>query len=65
MMVIENKYEFGQIVYLVTDKEQLPRMVTGFTIRPTGVLYLCQSGITETAHYEMELQGEKVVEHLF
>lgn len=58
MMVIENKFEIGQTVYLITDKDQLPRMVTRIMISQFSVMYqLCQ-GINTTDHYELELSDE-------
>lgn len=58
-MTIDNKYNFGQIVYLNTDVEQKPRMVTGFVIRKDGFLYYISSGETETSHYEYEMSSDK------
>lgn len=59
MMVIDNKYSLGQSVYLKTDKEQLERVVTGITQRPSGVLYLLSCGVNESPHYDIEISVEK------
>lgn len=59
MMVIENKYEIGQIVFLITDEEQCARLITGITIAPRGLTYRLCYGVTETWHYEMEISDEK------
>ena len=59
MMMIENKYDFKQIVYLVTDDEQLPRMVTCIKIFPNDILYGLSCGTIETSHYEFEISLEK------
>ena len=38
------KHDIGEVVYLKTDKEQLERIVTGITIRQTGVYYGLTNG---------------------
>ena len=48
-------YSFGDIVYLKTDPDQLPRMVVGLTVRPTGILYELSHGATGSDHYEIEI----------
>ena len=59
-MTINNKYHFGQIVYLVTDEEQCQRIVTGYIIRPqSAILYMLTCGTAETNHYEIEISPEK------
>lgn len=64
MMVIENKYNISDIVYLITDKEQLPRIVTGINVKPVGLVYVLQNGVTETFHYEIELVSEKQLQYI-
>ena len=60
MMVIDNKYDFGDIVYLLTDKEQLPRIIRGIEIFKAGeLLYAVNCGTQESRHYEFELSLEK------
>lgn len=59
MMVIDNKYEIGQIVFLKTDKEQLERLIIGINISSLGIIYRVVNGAIETYHYEMELLEEK------
>lgn len=56
MMVIDNKYEIGQTVYLATDKEQLPRMVTGLYISLGSTIYHLSQGTHETKHYDIEIR---------
>lgn len=58
MTVIENKYQIGDFVYLVTDPDQEKRMVTGITVRVSGILYLISLGERETSHYEFELSDQ-------
>jgi len=59
-MTIDNKYSFGQTVYLITDQEQLPRVVTGIRINPyKTLLYYLSGGTQETVHYDFEISAEK------
>lgn len=57
-MVIKNRFNIGQIVYLKTDEEQKGRIITGIQIRPTGILYILQFSTTETYHYDIEIQED-------
>jgi len=59
MMIINNAFEFGEIVYLKTDKDQYPRIVTGFTVNPNGILYRLGVMHIESTHYELEITKEK------
>lgn len=61
MIVIENKFEIGQIVYLKTDEDQCARIITGIHIRPTGITYSLAVGDEETPHYEVEITEQKNV----
>lgn len=58
-MIIENKFEIGEIVYLKTDKEQSERLITQITISPAGLRYCASMGSADTWHYEIELSSEK------
>jgi len=50
------EYEIEETVYLTTDKEQLPRIVTGFSLRPfNSVSYYLSHGTQETIHYAFEI----------
>lgn len=53
------KYDLGDIVYLITDPDQLERMVTGIRIRPSGVIYSITHSTLETDHYDIELSSKK------
>lgn len=64
-MVIENKYNLSEVVYLITDKEQLPRIVTTIKVCPAGLIYGISSGVSETWHYEMEIAKVKDLTLLF
>lgn len=58
MMLIDTKFKIGDSVYLKTDDEQQKRLVTGYTIRPSGIMYLLSLGTMETAHYDIEISTE-------
>lgn len=60
MMVIDNKYDLGQTVYLTTDENQKPRIVMHIKILPNDLLvYDLSNGIQTSSHYEFEITGEK------
>lgn len=52
-------YWFGDTVYLITDKDQIPRMIIEINIKPSGLVYFCVVGGTEVSfHYYFELSTE-------
>lgn len=62
MMVIDNKYEIGQEVYLKTDVGQKLRIITAIIIRPNGCYcYEVACGSESRWHYDFELSEEKNV----
>lgn len=58
-MKIDNKFELGQAVFLITDTDQRARMVTGIKVSLNGLLYYLSCGTEETAHYEKEIAEDK------
>lgn len=40
MMIIDNKYDIGQMVFLKTDVEQHEHIVTCLSIRPNGIIFM-------------------------
>lgn len=53
------QYWFGQTVYLVTDKDQLPRLVIEISVKPSGCVYYGIINGTESSyHYDFELTSE-------
>lgn len=60
MMLIDNKFDLGQTVYLVTDADQSPRIVTRLFIAPEGIVYELCCGTARSEHYDIEMQAEKV-----
>ena len=61
-MVIDNKYDIGNIVYLVTDTDQSPRMITAITVcRNAELVYELYCGTVSSRHYDFEMSTEKTV----
>lgn len=59
-MKIETNFDIGEIVYLITDNEQLGRMITAIKITGNNnVTYLLSYGTSETWHYEIEFSLEE------
>jgi hypothetical protein len=60
MMVIDNKYGHGDIVYLITDPEQMARVVTAFTICANScIVYELTCGTVVSKHYDFEMSLNK------
>lgn len=57
-MVIGTKYKIKDIVYLHTDVDQQKRLVTGYTVRESGIVYLLSCGVNESSHYDFEITEE-------
>lgn len=53
------KFNIGEFVYLVTDIDQLERIVTEIWIKPDGIKYNLMQGITESWHYNFEITRER------
>ena len=59
-MDIKTKYDLKQMVYLVHDHEQLPRMITEVTIiTPKLHRYQLSCGSDNSDHYEHEISPAK------
>ena len=64
MMVINNIFEIGDIVYLRTDTEQQPAIVTAIIVRDGGsVQYSINMGMVSYAADSCELSTEKCYEY--
>lgn len=50
--------EFGDIVYLKTDPDQLERIVSGKIARPGAILYELSCGTMLSNHYDFEITEE-------
>ena len=58
MMVIENEFEIGSIVYLKTDKEQNQRIVFCIKVFKSDIIYELAFCTTTSLHYSFELSSE-------
>jgi hypothetical protein len=59
-MKIDNLYDNGETVYLITDPEQLPRMITAVCERDgKQVSYELACGVDISWHYEFEITRDK------
>ena len=58
-MIIPNAYEIGETIYLKTDPDQLPRVVTCIQVTKQDLVYFVASGERESHHYDFEMSKEK------
>ena len=58
-MEFKSKFNFGDIVFLKTDRDQLERIITGVRIDASGHYFKLTCGTDETSHYEIEFTKEK------
>lgn len=56
---METKFNIEDIVFLITDIDQKPRIVTGLIIRKNSIIYYLTCGTDETSHYDYEIVKEK------
>ncbi len=55
-------FNLKEIVYVITDGLQEPRIITGIVIRPSGQIhYMASNKGVETEFYEFELSAEKII----
>ncbi len=59
MMIIDNKFNIGDTVFLKLDEEQKPRIVIMLYVMETAIRYLISNGKEETVHYHFELSSDK------
>lgn len=56
------EFQIEETVYLKTDKEQKPRIVTGMTLRPfNSITYGITESTFESWHYGFEISSERDV----
>jgi hypothetical protein len=61
-MKVDTHLEFGQPVYFKVDPQQLEYLVSGFLIRPNGLIIYYVSGCgQEEKAYDFEISTEKRV----
>lgn len=60
-LILNVEYEQGEIVYLRTDNEQLPRIIMGYRVQnmSSTILYDLMCGTLQSCHYELELTRER------
>jgi hypothetical protein len=58
MMIIDNKYNLGDLVYLKTDTEQLQRIITSIHINPGNLIYELSVDNRTSNHYDFEISSE-------
>ena len=62
LLILEPKFSLKDIVYLVTDKEQLERIVIGYyVINNGGIKYDLMQGATSQYHWDFEITKEKKI----
>lgn len=60
ILPVDIPFDFFQIVFLVTDMDQLPRMVVGVKVCPYGdTLVELQAGTVISSHYIGEISDQK------
>lgn len=58
-MFIDNKFEFSETVYLKTDPNQYPRIITRMSVTKGSITYELSSGSTTSWHYDFEISRTK------
>jgi hypothetical protein len=63
MQIPKTNFKLGQLVYLKTDLDQLPRQVVAITFNISGgtPIYTLSSGDLSSGHHEEELQEEQSI----
>lgn len=62
---IEFKFGLGDLVYLKTDPDQLPRILTKVLITPKDIIYITNINGIETEHYDFELTSKRDINTLY
>jgi hypothetical protein len=61
MMIVDNKFNLKEKVYLITDPDQRKRIITAIQININGVIYCLTHNTNESWHYAEEISREKDV----
>lgn len=62
MMMLENVYDIGEVVYLKTDPDMLPRIVTKISAFSVDSLeYQLSCGVNFSYHMDYEITKEKII----
>jgi hypothetical protein len=61
MLIIDNAYTFGDMVYVKTDPQQLPGMIVGIVTygREDVIQYVVKVGPSQAEFFDYELSVEK------
>lgn len=55
------EYKIGDVIYLATDPDQLPRVVKGVLLNQSGVQYELGSGELNSWHWNFEITKKQNV----
>ena len=59
-MLIKTKYDIGDVVFLITDPDQHPRIITSISVRPqNNIVYEMACGGNSTDHYDLEFTYDR------
>lgn len=58
-MVINNKFNIGDTVFLKTDPDQLPRLVISIEATANEISYQLMCGATNSYHFAFEISPQK------
>jgi hypothetical protein len=59
-MIVDNKFDIEQTVYLKTDIEQLPRLIRSFQVYKTRIAYELVLGVNDSWHDEFEISSQPI-----
>lgn len=59
MMILDNKFDIGETVYIINDQDQLPRIITGMEISQKEIIYVLYQSTSLSRHFDFELAKEK------
>ena len=62
---MKNKYNIGDIVYLITDPDQYPRIIIAVLQRSNGYSYELGFGSSSSWNSEIEIASDKDITKLF
>jgi len=63
-MLISADFELGQTIYVKTDMEQRPYIVTAITVRPGHLTYQVTNNDVQCHFYDFEMTVEKNIRAL-
>jgi hypothetical protein len=58
-MTINNKFDIGDHVYIITDKEQDMGIITGILINPRDIVYFVSRDSDVNRFYDFELSKDE------